>query len=188
MGVVLEPKDVTLRDGRTVHLRAVLPSDEEEVLQAFDRMDADARYMRFMTAKRSANVERLREVLASFPEKGFMIAATVPAPDGIDIVGSASCLLAGDGNGCEFAITVLGPWGGAGLGRVLMETLIGAARARGLGQMHGYILASNQPMLRLAARVGFQAKRDPDDPLARMVSLDLRRDYTSPPMSPEKKS
>jgi L-amino acid N-acyltransferase YncA len=185
---VIEPGDVTLRDGRTVHLRAVLPSDEEEVLQAFDRMDSDARYMRFMTAKRSANVERLREVLASFPEKGFMIAATVPAPDGIDIVASATCMIAADPNACEFAITVLGPWGGAGLGRALMEALIGAARARGLTSMHGYILAANQPMLRLASRLGFQTARDPDDPLARLVSLDLRSDYTSPPTSLEKKS
>jgi acetyltransferase len=151
----------------------VLPSDEQELLQAFDRMDPDARYMRFMTAKRSANVPRLREVLASFPEKGFSIAATVPAPDGIDIVASASCMVEADGKACEFAITVLGAWGGAGLGRVLMETLIDAARARGLERMHGYILAANQPMLRLASRLGFRTTRDPDDPLTRIVSLDL---------------
>ena len=167
------PRDVELRDGRNVHVRAIQPSDEAEILQAFDRMDPDARYMRFMTAKRSANVPRLREVLASFPEKGFMIAATVPAPDGIDIVGSASFMIAPDGKACEFAITVLGEWGGAGLGRLLMETLVEAARARGLGKMHGYILATNQPMLRLASRLGFRTTRDPDDPLTRVVSLDL---------------
>ena len=82
-------------------------------------------------------------------------------------------MIAADGNACEFAITVIGPWGGAGLGRVLMEALIGAARARGLGKMHGYILAANQPMLRLAARLGFRATRDPDDPLTRVVSLEF---------------
>ena len=39
---------VTLRDGRVVHIRAIRASDEAEILQAFDRMSADARYMRFM--------------------------------------------------------------------------------------------------------------------------------------------
>ena len=45
-----EPRDFTLRDGRAVRVRAVLPSDEEEILQAFDRLDAEARYMRFMAS------------------------------------------------------------------------------------------------------------------------------------------
>ena len=40
--------DVTLRDGRVVHLRAMLPTDEKELLQAFERMPDEARYMRFM--------------------------------------------------------------------------------------------------------------------------------------------
>ncbi len=39
---------VTLGDGRVVHIRAIRASDEAEILQAFDRMSADARYMRFM--------------------------------------------------------------------------------------------------------------------------------------------
>ena len=172
MGFAYEPRAVTLRDGRAVSLRAVLPSDEEEILQAFDRMDPDSRYMRFMTAKRHANVDRLRAVLQTFPEEGFMLAATVPAADGIDIVGSATCMVAEEG-ACEFAITVLGAWGGAGLGRVLMENLVGVARAAGFERMHGYILAANQPMLRLASRLGFKVARDPDDALARIVTLDL---------------
>ena len=37
-----------LRDGRVVHLRSIHASDEAEVLQAFDRLSPEARYMRFM--------------------------------------------------------------------------------------------------------------------------------------------
>jgi hypothetical protein len=84
-----DPVDAVLRDGRAVHVRAIQPSDEEELLQAFDRLGADSRYMRFMHAVREANVPRLRQVLGSFPDKGLAIAATVPAADGIDIVGAA---------------------------------------------------------------------------------------------------
>jgi hypothetical protein len=74
-----DPVDAVLRDGRAVHVRAIQPSDEEELLQAFDRLGADSRYMRFMHAVREANVPRLRQVLGSFPDKGLAIAATVPA-------------------------------------------------------------------------------------------------------------
>ena len=158
-----EPVEVALRNGRTVRLRAVERSDEEELLQAFDRLGAEARYMRFMHSVREANVPRLREVLDSFPEKGLAIAATVPAEDGIDIVGSASFVIGSRGDDCEFAISVVDGWAGAGLGHVLLTALVDAARRRGLREMTGFVLAANGPMLRLAARLGFAVGRDPDD-------------------------
>jgi acetyltransferase len=105
-----EPVDAVLRDGRTVRIRALARSDEEELLQAFDRLGPDSRYMRFMHAVREANVSRLRQVLDSFPEKGLAIAATVPAADGIDIVGSATFVIGARGDDCEFAISVVDPW------------------------------------------------------------------------------
>lgn len=158
-----EPADVALRDGRTVRLRALGRSDEEELLQAFERLSPDSRHMRFMHAVREANVPRLRQVLDSFPEKGLAIAATVPAADGLDIVGSATFVIGSRGDDCEFAISVVDDWAGAGLGRVLMTALIAAARRRGLREMTGFVLAQNAPMLRLAARLGFEVGRDPDD-------------------------
>jgi acetyltransferase len=173
MVTVFAPRVVVLRDGRKVRLRALLPSDEQEILDAFDRLGADARYMRFMVAIREPNVERLRAVLASFPEKGFAIGATVPAPDGIDIVGTASFMLAPAGKDCEFAVSVVGQWAGAGLGKVLLEAVIKAARGRGLARMHGYVLARNKPMLGLAARLGFESAADPDDRSLRIVTLAL---------------
>ncbi len=82
-----------LRNGRSVHIRLMRQSDEAELLQAFDRLSPDARYMRFMRPVREPNVDRLRKALASFPESGIGIVATVPAADGIDIVGSAICMI-----------------------------------------------------------------------------------------------
>ena len=158
-----EPTDVALRNGRTVRLRAIGPADEEELLQAFDRLGADARYMRFMHSVREANIPRLRKVLDSFPEKGLAVAATVPAEDGIDIVGSATFMIGPRGDDCEFALSVVDEWAGAGLGRALLSALVEAARRRGLREMTGFVLAQNDAMLRLAARLGFEVRRDPDD-------------------------
>ena len=165
--------DVTLRDGRTVHIRAMRPSDEAEILQAFDRLSQDARYMRFMRTVREPNLERLRKTLASFPASGLGIVATVPAADGIDIVGTAIFVIGSDPSTCEFAITIAADYGGAGLGRTLMTALIDAAKRRGLKEMEGFVLAANKPMLRLAARVGFSVSRDPDDRSVRICRLRL---------------
>ncbi|MBL8351107.1 MAG: GNAT family N-acetyltransferase [Burkholderiaceae bacterium] len=168
-----EAFDTTLRDGRAVHIRAVRDGDEAEFLQAFDRLSAAARYTRFMRAVRQPNRELLHRTLRSFPEKGICLVATVPAADGYDIVGSSMAVIIGDGTACEFAITVADDYGGTGLATTLMNTLIDAARCRGLAEMDGFVLAVNQPMLRLARRLGFDIRVDPDDGSLRICRLNL---------------
>jgi len=165
--------DITLRDGRAVHIRAMRPADEAEILQAFDRLSADARYMRFMRAVREPNLERVRKTLASFPESGLGLVATIPAADGIDIVGAAIFVIGSYPATCEFAITIAAGYGGAGLGRTLLTTLVDAAKQRGLKEMEGFVLAANKPMLGLAARVGFDVSIDPDDRSIRLCRLHL---------------
>ena len=172
MEAQFDPVDIELRDGRRVHVRAVVPSDEGEFLQAFARMAPQSRYMRFMSAIREPNVKRLHEVLASLPERGMIIIATTPAPDGIDIVGSASFMLTEPGS-CEFAVAVADEWARTGLGRALMERLIGAARRSGLAEMCGYVLAENRAMLGLAKRLGFSIKAMPGDFSVRVCTLAL---------------
>ncbi|MDM0117176.1 GNAT family N-acetyltransferase [Variovorax sp. J22R133] len=168
-----ETRSVTLRDGRAVNLRAVSPADEGELLQAFERLSEDARYMRFMHAVRNPDIERVRSALATFPSGGIGLVATVPADDGIDIVGSAIAVFASDRASCEFAITVASAYGGAGLATALMNELIDEARRRKMREMEGFVLSQNQPMLRLARRLGFSVDFEPGDPSVRICRLAL---------------
>jgi RimJ/RimL family protein N-acetyltransferase len=165
--------DVNLRDGRAVHIRAMRPTDEAELVQAFSRMSDDARYMRFMRFVREPNLERVRQALALFPEGGIGIVATVPAADGIDIAGSATYLVGIDPRTCEFAINVASEFGGVGLASTLLTALIKTAKARGITEMDGFVLAMNQPMLRLARRLGFSIASDPEDGAVRICRLRL---------------
>ena len=70
----------TLRDGRAVHLRTMRITDEDELLQGFERMSSEARYMRLMHVVREPDRERLRKLLASFPQAGIGTVATMPMP------------------------------------------------------------------------------------------------------------
>lgn len=174
MGTPVTEIELTLRDGRAVHLRPMHLSDEAEILQAFERMSDQARYMRFMRVVREPNVERLRKVLASFPAHGIGLVATVPAADGLDIVGSAIAIIGADETACEFAIHVASQFERTGLATALMNQLIDAAKRRGLLQMEGFVLAENESMLRLAGKLGFVIERDPDDPTVRNVRRALQ--------------
>lgn len=173
MDPIFSDVEVTLRDRRVVQIRAMRPSDEPELLQAFDRLSPDARYMRFMRVVREPDKNRLRRALTSFPEKGMGIVATIPASDGIDIVGSALFMIGSDPSNCEFAISVAAEFGGAGLATALMNALIDTAKRRGLRSMEGFVLADNKPMLRIANRLGFSIDADPEDRTVRICHLCL---------------
>lgn len=166
-------QDFTLRDGRRVHLRAMRTSDEAEFLQAFERLSPDARYTRFMRQVKEPDLPRLRRALADLVARGVGIVATVPAADGIDIVGSTVCVAGEDATRGEFAITVAGDYAGTGLGGTLMRALIEAARRKGMREMEGFVLAGNASMLRLAKRVGFTISVDPEDRGVRVCRLTL---------------
>ena len=71
-------------------------------------------------------------------------------------------------------VTVVDGWEGIGLGSGLLRRLIDCARQRGLRWMEGYVLAGNQPMLRLAEALGFESRPDPEDYGVRVVRLDLQ--------------
>ena len=45
-----------------------------------------------------------------------------------------------------------------------MQALIAAARAAGIREIYGEVLASNHKMLQLTARLGFSARFDESDP------------------------
>jgi RimJ/RimL family protein N-acetyltransferase len=134
--------------------------------------------MRFMHAVGEPNLDRVRRTLASFPEAGIGIVATVPASDGIDIVGSAVAVFGSDRTtSCEFAITVSTAFGGVGLATALMTSLIDEATRRGLKSMEGFVLAENHSMLRLARRLGFSISADPDDSSVRICQKTFGRPY-----------
>src|SRR6185503_9466080 len=65
------------------------------------------------------------------------------------IAGARYAATATDGD-CEFAVAVVDEWHRRGLARLLLETLMRAARARGFARMEGYILATNATMRGLA--------------------------------------
>ena len=169
----MDTTDITLRDGRTVHVRPTRLDDEAEIVQAFERMSAEARYMRLMHVVREPDRERMRAVISSFPEKGVGRVATVPAADGYDIVGSVIAIFAEDEPRCEFAVTVAAEFGGSGLATRLMTLLMDECARRGMQVMEGFVLSENQAMLRLARKLGFSVGFDPDDASVRICRKTL---------------
>jgi len=159
------PRRLRLRDGREATLRAIVASDAAEIVQAFERLSAVSRYYRFMQHKKNLDLEALERGVHPRPGHDFAFVATIPAADGIDIVGAAQYLRANDSDPktCEFAITVAEDWRGSGLAAKLLASLVRRARRDGYRTMEGLVIADNVPMLALARRLRFTVQPVPED-------------------------
>ncbi|ANF86219.1 GNAT family acetyltransferase [Pseudomonas antarctica] len=64
---------------------------------------------------------------------------------------------------CECAITVADTWQCLGLGRILMQHLMTAARANVFKRMYTVHAATNLPLRELTHALGFNSVTDPDE-------------------------
>ena len=180
------PRRLILRDGREVTLRAVNEADAPAIRRAFDRLSMESRYNRFLHHKKALSPEALERGVRPVPGRGFVFVATVPRPEGFEVVGAAQYVQArpDDDSTCEFAITLAEDWRGCGLARRLMGSLLRRARRDHYAAMVGLVLAANTPMLALARKLGFSVEPSADDNSAVLV----RRQLGPPPVQPRTES
>jgi L-amino acid N-acyltransferase YncA len=164
------PMHVTLRDGRSVTIRAVRADDAGGMRAAFDSLSPEARYSRFMSPLMDLPPDLVERSTRPLP--GLERAIVAVTGEG-DIAGGARYIKEASGEVCEFAVTLTRAWYGAGLASRLMGVLIRDARNCGLKHMEGYVLAENSSMLALARRLGFEIGASEEGPSVKLVRLDL---------------
>jgi RimJ/RimL family protein N-acetyltransferase len=172
---IYRPRELTLRDGRRVTLRGIVEADAAEIVQAFERLSADSRYMRFMQHKRQIDPGELHRGVRPVQGREFAFVATVPADDGIDIVGAARYVPSQSADSCEFSITTGEDWRKSGLSDQLLASLIRRARRDGYRVIEGFVLTANAPMLALARRLGFTVTPHDGEPTLVRVVRELQR-------------
>jgi acetyltransferase len=141
--------------GPAVTVRPIRPEDAE-MEQAFVRgLSPESRYFRFMDTLRELTPVMLVRFTQIDYDREMAFVATVPRDGREGEVGVARYVANPDGESCEFALVIADDWHRKGLGRRLMGQLIDVARARGLRNMIGHVLAENRGMLQLCQNLGF---------------------------------
>lgn len=168
-------RTLDLKDGRRVLLRPIREADAAEIVQAWQRLSRQSRYLRFMQHKKALDLTALERGVRPGPRECALV-ATIPADDGIDIVGAARYVPVAEAaaNECEFAITVAEDWRGCGLSTELLSSLVRRARRDGYAALCGDVLADNGPMLALARRLKFDVRPQADDATLMRVRRVLR--------------
>jgi GNAT superfamily N-acetyltransferase len=138
----------SLKDGRHVLIRPLTEKDRDREYAFIKRLSPESRHMRF---------------LAQINEPGAAMLNQLAHENGQLIEIGVSRYAATTEKECECAVTVADEWMHLGLGTLLMEHLIKAARKNGFTQLYSVDAASNAPMRDLAKALGFQTSNDPND-------------------------
>ena len=155
-------------------IRPIRRSDAQAVRAFVVGLSNRSRLLRYFRPLRELPEQLLRQLTEADGERDAVFVALARDAAGTRIVGLAQYART-DVACCEFALVIADAWQGQGLGRRLLQRLLGAAQSAGVAQMHGDVLRENRAMLGLARAMGFSVSASPLDPSALRVTRDLER-------------
>lgn len=145
-------EDVELGDGTRVRLRPLRPDDKDKIVEGIARLSPESQYLRFFTSKPRLTDSELRYLTEIDGIDHFAIGCALVTPAGSEGEGIAVARfvrLPDEPEVAEPAIVVVDGMQGKGLGRILMQHLVDAARERGVKRFRSEFLAINKPMKEL---------------------------------------
>ncbi|MGC5627144.1 GNAT family N-acetyltransferase [Georgenia sp. Z1344] len=150
--------DVVLRDGATMHIRPISPDDAEALADFHAAQSERSQYLRFFApmprlspsdVHRFTNVDHDRRVALVLTE-------------GPSIRGVGRYDVVEDGT-AEVAFAVADSEQGRGLGSILLEHVVAAARERGVHTFVADVLPDNTQMIRVFSDAGYEVRSRYDD-------------------------
>ena len=145
-------RDLRLRDGRTVQIRPIIPSDARELAEAIRSADADTLRRRFLGSPPPITPALLTHLsTVDYRSRFALIAADPVTEHGIAIARYESTPEVGV---AEVAVAVDPAWRRVGLATALVEMLAQAALDHGIHTFSACYLAQNRPVAALLGLAG----------------------------------
>lgn len=152
-----------LSGGLEIIIRPIRPEDAR-IEQTFVRnLSPQSKYFRFMQSLQELTPTMLvRFTQIDYDREMALIAVRMQQGEEQEL-GVARYVTNPDGDSCEFAIVVSDEWRNKGIGSTLMTELMKVAKAKGLDEMDGEVLADNHEMLALVKKLGFSVLLSEED-------------------------
>jgi RimJ/RimL family protein N-acetyltransferase len=136
-------RDVALRDGRRVGLRAIRTGDEKALLQLLSGLSPESRRRRFFTGAANIAGAAHTEAAECWP-KAIGLVATADGDGGLI---AHAVAVRGDRHEAEVAFEVADEYHGQGLATLLLIRLAALADSHGITQFVADVLPENHAML-----------------------------------------
>ncbi|MCC9711361.1 bifunctional GNAT family N-acetyltransferase/acetate--CoA ligase family protein [Streptomyces sp. MNU76] len=167
------PVHALLADGTTVRIRAVERGDHDQLQGLYEEMSSENLRLRFFAAsRRSAKLAADRACAP--PRQGYRALLAERAGQ---VIGLAEYETGEDAGTAEISIAVADGLHHRGVGTLLIEHLVSAARAEGVTTFTADALSENSEVLRLFSDLGLSMSRSFDGPEVR-CTITLTEDDT----------
>jgi ribosomal protein S18 acetylase RimI-like enzyme len=161
----------TLRDGRSVTIRALKPEDRSAMLSAVGRVSAQSLYRRFFGPKREFT-EKETDFFVNVDFVNHVALVAVVGAGENAVIGAGRYIVTRPGE-AELAFAVIDEYQGQGVGTALLRHLVLIAGESGIEQLVAEVLPENVPMLTVFRKSGFGVKKKSGGGVVEVV-LDLK--------------
>ncbi|MEO7351867.1 MAG: GNAT family N-acetyltransferase, partial [Marmoricola sp.] len=147
--------DVLLRDGRTAHLRPIVPEDADGLVEFYTHVSEESKYFRFfapMPNLSDRDVHRFTNV-----DYRDRVAFVMTVAQKIIAVGRYDVI---EPREAEVAFLVQDVHQGRGIAQLLLEHLAQAGRERGVDRFVAEVLPDNRRMIQVFREQGYRVKGD----------------------------
>jgi RimJ/RimL family protein N-acetyltransferase len=153
----------TLRDGRTVEIRALTPEDRDGLLAAVGRTSDQSLYRRFFTFKRGFT-DREVDFYVNVDFVSHVALVAVLEKDGRPVIAGGARYIVVQPDRAEVAFAVDDAHQGKGVGTALLRHLVALARQAELTELIADVLPDNTAMLKVfgASGLGITTRQEPD--------------------------
>jgi acetyltransferase len=162
-----------LLHAHSLTVRALQPEHADLEVRFGLALSPQSRYERFLGGGVKLTPELLARLVNVDFSRDAALIATVAFADSETPVGVGRYALTDENDTAEIAVTIADAWQGCGLGRLLLERVVDAARRNGVRRLTGDVLATNARMLALARRFGFRIELHPEGATLRRIVKDL---------------
>lgn len=164
---------LTTKDGTSVFVRPVRPSDGQQMIDLFDDLSPETVYLRFFSPiKEISRPMLIRLTQIDYDREIALIALTGPKKKR-KVIGVVRIIFMPEEKGAEFAIVLADAWQGKGLGIQLLKYALVCAKRYGIKSVWGPVITTNTGMLKMGQKLGFDVRHDPDSGEYKMtISLD----------------
>lgn len=168
-----------LLHAHSLTVRALQPEHADLEVRFGLALSTQSRYERFLGGGVKLTPELLARLVNVDFSRDAALIATVAFADSETPVGVGRYALTDEDDTAEIAVTIADAWQGCGLGRLLLERVVDAARRNGVRRLTGDVLATNARMLALARRFGFRIDLHPEGATLRRIVKDLDDELTA---------
>lgn len=156
--------DVVLRDGRTAHLRPILPDDEQAMVDFYAQVSDQSKYFRFFAPMPTLSEKDLHRFtnVDHYDRVAFVLtlAGQILAVGRYERTGPEDA---------EVAFLVQDKHQGRGIGQLLLEHLAQAGRECGVERFVAEVLPENTRMMQVFREMGYQVKSGWDEGTIHLV-------------------